>query len=339
MKTVILTLATYIFTQFSFSQNVDSARFYFAKGNEANSAKLYAVAATNFDKAIYFNPNFAEAYIANGKAHLSMKMTEKAYQNFSKAFELDPQNNFVRNELAIFSFNNRQFQKAIELAEKCVNCDNTSRILGMSYYNQEDYGKAEKYLKDAVSKNAQNPYLFYTLGRTYLELEDEKSAIVQFKKAIELAPKSEWMYELGLICYNENDYKTAVKYFEMAASKGYNQSNDFYENYGFAQLYSGDAESALKSLNIVLERKPNNKELMNNIAYAMFDTKQNNEALNYFKKILDSHPKDAVTLYMAGLTFQKLGEKEKGEKICDDAIELDPSLKMYRQKKELPAGL
>jgi hypothetical protein len=34
-----------------------------------------------------------------------------------------------------------------------------------------------------------------------------------------------------------------------------------------------------------------------------------------------------------------LGQKEKGQKICDNAIELDPALKMYRQKNEMPEGL
>ncbi len=88
-----------------------------------------------------------------------------------------------------------------------------------------------------------------------------------------------------------------------------------------------------------MERKPNNKELLNNIAHALYDTKKYNEALDYFTKILNLNPKDATTLYMAGLTFQKLGQKEKGQKICDHAIEMDPSLSRYRQKNEMPQGL
>src|SRR6185312_15605704 len=176
----------------SFSQNKDSAQFYFKKGVEANNAKLYAVAAKHFDKAIHFNPDFTEAYIANGKVNLSMRIIGKAQENFSKAYELDPKNNEVISQLATLSFNNRQFQKAIELAQKCVNCENTSRILGMSFYNLEDYGKAEKYLKEALAENGQDAYAAYTLGQTYLELEDEKNAIVQFQNAIVLEPKSQW---------------------------------------------------------------------------------------------------------------------------------------------------
>jgi tetratricopeptide (TPR) repeat protein len=340
MKPLLFIVFFSLITGISFCQNKDSAQFYFKKGVEENTAKLYAVAAKDFDKAIHFNPDFTEAYIANGKANLSMRIIGKAQENFAKAYELDPKNNEVIYQLATLTFNNRQFQKAIDLAQKCVNCDNASYILGMSYYNLEDYGKAEKYLKDALSKNDKNAEAAYTLGHTYLELENEKSAISQYQKAVELEPtRSQWSYELGLIFYNQNDFKSALKYFDLAVSNGYNKTNDYFENYGFAQIYSGDSENGIKTLNTVMERKPNNKELLNNIAHALYETKKYNEALNYFQKLLDLNPKDAQSLFMCGMVLQKTGQKEKGQKICDNAIAIDPSLNKYRQKNEMPAGL
>ncbi|MEO5908482.1 MAG: hypothetical protein ABIR50_00915, partial [Ginsengibacter sp.] len=108
MKTLIIFFTGIFITQFSFCQNTDSAQFYFNKGLEANEARLYAVAANNFDKAIYFNSNFTEAYIENGKTDLAMRNVSKAYQNFSKAYELDPKNNEVISQFATLSFNYRQ---------------------------------------------------------------------------------------------------------------------------------------------------------------------------------------------------------------------------------------
>ncbi len=340
MKKLFFSLFVCLLYYSTFAQNADSARFYFNKGVQENTARLYAVAAKDFDKAIGFDPQFIDAYIANGEANLSMRKITEAQGNFNKAYELDPKNKEVISQLTTLTFNNRQFQKAIDFAQKCSDCENASRVLGMSYYNLEDYGKAEEYLKEAIVKNDKDAEAAYTLGRTYLELEDEKSAIPQFQKAVELEPtRSQWQYELGLIYYNQNDFKNALKYFDLAATNGYNKTNDFYENYGFAQLYSGDSENGIKTLNILMERKPNNRELLNNIAHAMYDTKKYNEALDYFTKLLNLNPKDATTLYMAGMTFQKLGQKEKGQKICDHAIAMDPSLSRYRQKNETPQGL
>lgn len=340
MKIPVIFLAAFLCSYFSFSQQLDSATFYYNKGMDENTRRLYAVAAKDFEKAISFNSKFTNAYIANGEAYLSMRMISKALENFNKAYELEPGNAAAINHLTTLSFNDHQFQKAIDFAQKCKDCEDASRVLGISYYNLEDYGKAEKFLLEAIAKNPKDAEAVYTLGRTYLELDDEKKALPQFQKAVELEPaKSQWLYELGLLYYNQNDFKNSLHYFDLAAANGYNKTNDFYENYGFAQLYSNDTEGGIKTLNILLERKPNNKELLNNIAHALYANKKYKEALDYFTKMVSLDPKDATTLYMAGMTFQKLGQTEKGQKICDQAIRMDPSLSKYREKNQIPQGL
>jgi len=340
MKSLLITIQFCIITISSFCQAIDSAQFYYTKGLQENNDKLYAIASGDFDKAIKFDSGFAEAYIANGRVNIEMSRIYKASVNFTKAYQLEPKNNEVIEELSSLYFNNQQFQKAIDLLQQCSNYNNFDRILGISNYNLEDYAKAEKYLKLAFAENDKDADVAYTLGKTYLELENEREAIPFFQRAIALKPSNnQWMYELGLVYYTQNDFKSALKYFDLAADSGYNKSNDFFENYGFAQLYNGDTENGIKTLNIILERKPNNKELLNNIAHAMYDTKNYNKALEYFKKLLDINPKDAPSLYMAGLTLQRVGENEKGKKVCDNAIAMDPSLNSYRQKKEMPGGL
>ncbi len=340
MKNIASTALLCFIAHLSFAQNSDSAQHYLKIGLQESEAKHYAIAGKNFDKAIQFNPGLVEAYLENGKANLEMSRIYEANQNFAKAYELQPSNNEVIRQLAYLSFNNRQFQKAIDLVKKCSNCEDADRILGMSYYHTEDYGKALSFLQKATTKNDKDAEATYTLGRTYLELENEKNAIPQFQKAVALNPsKNSWAYELGLIYYNQNDYKNSLKYFNTAVENGYNKTSDFYENFGFAQLYAGETENGIKTLTQILERKPNNKELLNNIANAMYETKRYDDALVYFQKLLELNPKDAPSLFMAGMTFQKIGQKEKGQKICDAAIEMDPSLAKNRQKKDMPMGL
>ncbi len=340
MKNLILTILSCLPAYFLFSQNIDSAQFYFKKGIEEKNSRLFARASKDFDKAITFNPNYTEAYIESGNVNLEMRKIDPALGNFTKAYELEPGNNEVIKQLSTLYFNNRQFQKAIDLAQKCNSCTDADRIMGMSYYNLEDYGKAETLLQKAINRNDKDAEAAYTLGRTYIELENEKNAIPLYQKAIAIEPeRNVWIYELGLIYYNQEDYKNALKYFNMAGDKGYNKTNDYFENIGFAQLYTGDTENGLKTLNEVLNRKPNNKELINNIAYAMYETKRYDNALSYYQKLLELNPKDASSLFMAGMAFQKKGEKEKGQKICDKAIEMDPSLARNRQKKDVPMGL
>ena len=261
-------------------------------------------------------------------------------ENFEKAYSLSPGNEEVIKELTYLAFNNHQYQKAIDFCLKCKKCTDADRILGISFYHLEDYAKSANYLAKFVLINDKDAEAAYVLGRSYLELENEKQAMTQFKNAITLDPKkNKWMNELGLIYYNQEDYKNALLYFNMASENGFNKTNDFYENYGFAQIYTGDSKNGIETLKTILERKPNNTELLRNMAHALYSIKDYQSSLSYFERLLKINEKDASALFMAGMIFQKTGQKEKGQKICDKAIELDPSLARNRQKKEMPMGL
>ena len=44
---------------------------------------------------------------------------------------------------------------------------------------------------------------------------------------------------------------------------------------------------------------------------------------------------DGKALYQAGLVFQKKGDKNRGQAMCDKAIAMDPTLDNLRKKKEI----
>ena len=197
----------------------------FKKGITEKDQKLFAVAAKDFDKAINFNSQYTKAYIENGNVNLKcaeLTLPGKFYKSL-RVGAIQSGSDYS-NYLTLY-FNNHQFQKAIDLVQKCNSCNDADRIIGMSYYNLEDYAKAESLLKTALSKNSQDAESAYTLGRTYIELEKEKKALPYYQQAITIEPdKSAWIYELGLIYYNQEDYKSALKYFTLAADKGYNKN-------------------------------------------------------------------------------------------------------------------
>lgn len=339
MKNLLLTLIA-IFTFSHIFPQTDSARFYFKKGTDEQTAKRNLLSSKYFDKAIQFDPKYAEAYIENGRVNIEMRKIFVAQSHFEKAYQLQPDDQVTIQELASLYFNNRQFQKAIDLAQKCKSCPDAERIMAMSSYQIEDYVKAISGLEKVLAKNPNDAEATYTLGRSYLELEDFKNAIKQYQKALVLDPtKSAWMYELALQLYNSNDYGNAKKYFVMSGEAGYPKSNDFYENLGFAYIITGDVKNGLKNVSMVLARKPNNKELLNDIAQALYNAKHFEEALGFYQKLLELNAKDANSLYMAGITFQKMGQKERGVAMCDEAIKIDPALAKNRQKKGDQFGL
>lgn len=339
MKSLITSLVCSFVACTAFSENSDSAQAYFQKAMLEKTAKRFQIASKLLDKAVEFNPKYLDAYLENGFVNLEMRRTDAAKAAFTKAYELDPSNATAIQQLTDLFYSYRQFTKAIEFAKKCKGYANAEKIIGLSSYQQEDYPTAVATLQGYLTKNPKDAEATYTIGRSYLEMEEYLKAVPFYKKAVELDPtKNMWSYELGLLSYNNDDFKTAVVYFTKAAENGYNQSSDFNENLGYAYIYSGEFEKGEKLLLELIARKPGNKDMLRDIADAYYKRKMYDKSLEFCQKLMELDMKDGKALWQAGLCFQKKGEKDRGQAMCDKAIELDPSLAGMRQKN-MSAGL
>ncbi len=317
-----------------FAQKTDSSEIYFQKAIEEKTNKRVLKADMALDKAIQFNPKYKEAYLESGYVNLEMRKTDKAMLHFNKVLELEPNNLTATKELMELYYNYRQFSRAKEMANKCSGCLNSEKIKAMCSYQEEDYVSAVKGLLSYLSKKPTDAEATYTLARTYLDMEDYKNAVPYYNKAVLLdGEKNVWMYELGLLYYSQENYKDAVTFFTKAAEKGYPQKTDFQENLGYAYMFSGQHEQGEKILLALLKSKPNNTDLMRDMAEAFYKGKMYDKSLGYCQKIMELNAKDGKALYQAGLCFQKMGQKDKGQAMCDQAIEFDPSLAGMRQKQ------
>ncbi len=326
MKKIFTISALFVATASFAANSSDSAEFYFKKGMDEKTAKHYLVASTYFEKAINFDKTYTEAYIQNGHVNNFLRKTDKVKANFLKAYELQPSNTEVIKELSTVYFDFRQWDKAIEFAKKCPTCENSTRILGIANFKKENYVDAERFLMAALSKNPADAEANYTLAKNYIEVEMERKAVPYFVKAVELNPeKPAWAYELGLLYFSQNHYKEAVITYELAVKNGYTVNNDYTENYGYALIYSGQFAKGEEKILEIFKRK-GNKEILRELAQILYAQKQYERSLDYCQKLLEIDPRDGKALYQAGLSFIKLGKKDRGENMCNKAIELDPSL-------------
>lgn len=321
----------------AFASQSDSADYYFKKGVEEKKAGKFLIAFQSFEKATDFDPKFTEAFLQQGYTALDMRKLDKALNSFNKAAAIEPNNPVVIKELAQLYFNYRQYDKAIDYANKCKTCSFKNAILGRSYYALEDYASAEKYLLQAIKENGDDAEVAYALARTYLDLEAYQKAIPYYQKAVSLNNnQSTWMYELGLLQYNIANYKEAITSFTQAADKGYTQANDFKENLAYAYIYNNEFDKGEALLLDVLKRKAGNKTLLRDMATVFYEKKQYDKSLVYCQQLMEADDKDAKALYQAGLNFIKKGNKDRGQQMCDKAIEMDPSLESLRRKKDMP---
>jgi tetratricopeptide (TPR) repeat protein len=340
MKIQILALLCISLIAQKISFAADSSQVYFQKGLEEKTAKRYLVASGYFEKAIVFNAKFVQAHLEDGFVNLEMRRMDAAKAAFTKVYELDPGNSKAIEQLAEIYYAYNQFQKAIEFASRCKNYPNAERIIAMSNYRTEDFGAAVTGLASYLAKNPKDAEGYYSLGRSYYEMEEADKAFPFYQKAVELDnTKYVWIYETGLLAYDINNYKEAIKYFNDAAAAGYPESNDFTETLGYSYIYNGDFAKGETLLLKILAKKPGDKEMLRDIAEVYYKAKMYDKSLEYCQKLLEINAKDGKALWQAGLCFQKKGQKDRGQQMCDMAIQMDPSLAGMRQKSMMSAGL
>ena len=244
------------------------------------------------------------------------------------------------NQLLTLSFQLKQNEDVLIYADKLKKADPSEKVayyIGRIHYDNDNYGVAIKMLTAAAIEDPANAEVPYLIAHSYADMMNYKLAIPYFQKAIELKPtEGYWVYELGLICYAMRDDKNALKYILEAGEKGYKKDNDYLENLGIAYLNVGDLDNGVKILSEILVKKPSDMNLLNLIAEAYYYKGKYQEAMDYWDKVLEYDKTDASALYMIGMCYQKKGGKEnleKGTRLCDIAIGMDPGLAAYRQKK------
>ena len=339
MKYIVIFISSFAITSATIGQ-VDSASFFYQKGITEKQAGRKLESWKNLEKAYRYNPN--DKAIVNDLANVLLDLrkygqAKDMYQNLEKMGDNSPT---LYKQLLNLSFNTKQFDDAVMYAEKLKKVDPNEKVdyyIGKVHYDRDNYGLALQHLEKAHKQEPEKAEIPYLMARSYADMMNYKLAIPYFLKAIELDPnRADWIYELGLIYYAIPDDKNALKYILLAGEKGYKKDNDYLENLGIAYLNAGNLEEGLKIMKEILVRKPSDMNILNMIAEAYYYSGKYNEAIQYWDQVLGYDKTSATTLYMIGMCYQKKGEKNKGMQLCDKAIEMDPSLSVYKQKKQMP---
>ena len=343
MKTVVLTLFSLITIAISTVAQTDSAEYFFKQGLAQKSGGRTAQAYQSFEKALRLQPQ-RPAYLKEaGFAALELRKYEFARQHFEHLHTVDKNDTTPIIQLAQLHFSLRRWNKAIEYAQVMRQMNARGRanyILGKSYYEQENYGESYKYFQAAAKDEPRNAEIPYLIGRSFVDMSNYKTAVQFFDQALALdSTKATWYYETGLTYFAIPDARKAITYIEKAIGKGYKPTNDVMENLSNAYIEAGQPQKGIELLKQLLEKKPADLNLLWNIAEAHYKMGKYGEAIEYWDRIMYYDKQQAKALYMIGLSYQKKGDKAKGQQLCDNAIAMDPSLQSLKRKKEVPAGL
>lgn len=351
MNHKILSLCLLLTSSLAFSQTstnqvklnqTDSAGYFLQKGLDEKAKGRRLESLKYFEKAVKYDASNKTIVSELASAYLDLRRYGFARDSYKKLVELGDNSAATYKQLVTLSFQMKQHDDVLLYASSLKKLDPSEKIsyyIGRVQYEQDNYGEAIKTLQDASKEDPTNAEIPYMIAHSYADMMNYRQAVPYFEKAIALNPtQSYWIYELGLICYAMHDDKNALKYILMAGEKGYKKDNDYLENLGIAYLNVGDLEQGVAILGEILKRKPSDLNILNMVAEAYYYKGKYQLAIDYWDQVMYYDKNNASALYMIGMSYQKKGDKEKGQFLCDKAIELDPSLASLKQKKQM-AGL
>jgi len=145
----------------------------------------------SIERGLYFASNEAlieQFHMFLGDAYHEKGESSKAYENYDKCLAINPENSFVLNNYAYYlSLENRELEKAAEMAKKAVELDpneNNTDTYGWVLYQLGQYDEALKYIEESVNMTKKPSAVVYEhLGDVYLKLSDIKKAKSYWKKA------------------------------------------------------------------------------------------------------------------------------------------------------------
>jgi tetratricopeptide (TPR) repeat protein len=322
----------------SFAQ-ADSSKYFFQKGLDEKAKGRRMESLKNFEKSFKYDSSNKVLLGELASAYMDLRKYYQAKETYKKLVNLGETSPDNYKQLLQLCFNLRSYDEAILYAndlKKSAPSEKVNYYLGKINYERENYGDALKYLNAAAKEDPQNGEVSYMIGRSYADMQNYNQAIPYYQKAIEQdGSKYGWIYELGLICYSNNNNADALKYIQLAGEKGYPKDNGYLQNLGIANLDAGKFNEGISILNDLLKKRPADLTLLDMVAQAYYDNKKYDDAMNNWDTMLGYDKTNASALFMIGMCYLKKGDKGKGTQLCDKAIQMDPSLASYKQKREM----
>jgi tetratricopeptide (TPR) repeat protein len=204
--------------------------------------------------------------------------------------------------------------------------------LGESLYKLKDYGGAIEAMQQSlrfpieinmfpVNLGKLKYYQLHILGECYMETGQEELAREMLSRSLNLHRDDYTSLQaLGLLALQRGEFTQAADYFERAIKGGGNLSSN-YANLGLALRKLGRWAEAEKALLRSLEIDPQKVEALINLGHLCKENKNNDKALEYFKKALTLNPRMMdVRLALSDIYF-RLQELEELVGQCDALLQ------------------
>ena len=285
------------------------------KGRLYSFLNKNGLAIESLDLALKLFPNDAEVLMYRGRFHKAIGEFNKAIFDLNKALEIDStyteafwQRGLTRKYQERFDLALADFSKAIELDP--LNTD--KYLVRAMFYNVQmnNYNKAFIDFTTAIKIKPNDPDLYYERGVFIGNRGDDKLALDDFKKALEIDPShAKSIKATGVVYKMSGQLELAIKQYEKGIAlidKNPNIAASSYFKRAEVYILQGKFQDALLDYNKAIELFPKWSECYNSRAFLQSTYLGDiNAALIDYSKVTELTPNDPWAWFNRGHFYTK----------------------------------
>lgn len=240
------------------------------KGQGANDKS-----ALSFERALQLRPDDVATLVWLGEIYLAQDRADAAEPMFARAGSLRPRMVAALAGLGRVALAKREYGSAVRHLEEALAVNEQSAIvrysLGMAYRGLGDLARAEAHLQQrgkaeilvpdplmqAVRGMLRSATAYESLGIRALEQNDSATAVMYFRKGIELAPEAASLrHRLGTALFLGGNAREGEEQFEAALRLAPDFAQAHY-SLGVVMVSMGHYQRALERLSAAVQHDPN----------------------------------------------------------------------------------
>lgn len=311
------------YANLSFSINEDyyskqlQASYFYNKG-ELDKALELLKALNEEAKDTYIYSAIANIYISKGEF-------EKAELTIKEGLEYSEDPELLFKLGILYGKIYKDCESALPYLEKAIKIDDKDTYLlatAECYEDKKDYSSAIE-LYNKLTEKDRNPEYYYRKGVLYTKLNLLQKAKGEYLKAIEFGQHVKSYLNLAEINILGKNYEEAIKLLNDVLKK---YGDILVAEERLAELYkqTGDIDKAVETFNLIVERLKGNPKalILKQIGLLYIDKKDFKMARESFLKSVEIDPTDYQALYFIGFSNELLRDYENAVNYYKKVLEL-----------------
>ncbi len=204
-----------IFKKFTGLPDTTMLHLYLIRGSLKHSMNDTQAAKEDYDKAAAIDSNDANVMISLAGVYDDLGKPEESVRLMTKVIKQDPENILLYNNLGFVYNNMGKYKEAVDIFNKSIALNEKKK----DYINKEILG-----------------FTYSNRGHAKYKLGDNKGALKDFEKSIELAPSNSYVFKNRALVY-------------IAMNKNKEACLDLYRaiSLGFSDMYGNEVEKLINA--------------------------------------------------------------------------------------------